>query len=66
MGASHCAFRKTWAELDAHTGDGHVSLDFPVTVSGRLSTSNIRGKLGNGGPELTLRTGDGSIRLEHL
>ena len=54
------------AELDAHTGDGHVSLDFPVTVSGRISTSNIRGKLGNGGPELTLRTGDGSIRLERL
>jgi DUF4097 and DUF4098 domain-containing protein YvlB len=54
------------AELDAHTGDGHISLDFPVTVSGRLSNSDLRGKLGNGGPALTLRTGDGSISLQHL
>ncbi len=54
------------AELDAHTGDGHISLDFPVTVSGKLSNSDIRGKLGNGGPALSLRTGDGSIHLEHL
>jgi DUF4097 and DUF4098 domain-containing protein YvlB len=54
------------AQLDAHTGDGHISVDFPVTVSGTLSKSTIRGKLGTGGPELTIRTGDGSIRLEHL
>ncbi len=54
------------ADLDAHTGDGHISLDFPVTVSGSLNNSSIRGKLAGGGPPLTLRTGDGSIRLERL
>jgi hypothetical protein len=54
------------AQLDAHTGDGHISVDFPITASGTLGNSTIRGKLGNGGPELTIRTGDGSIRLEHL
>jgi DUF4097 and DUF4098 domain-containing protein YvlB len=54
------------ADLDAHTGDGHISMDFPVTVSGSLSTSTIRGKLNGGGQPLSIRSGDGSIRLEHL
>jgi DUF4097 and DUF4098 domain-containing protein YvlB len=54
------------ADLDAHTGDGHITLDFPVTVSGSLSRSTIRGKLGSGGPPLVLRSGDGSIHLEKI
>jgi DUF4097 and DUF4098 domain-containing protein YvlB len=54
------------ADLDAHTGDGHISVDFPVTVSGSLSTSTIRGKLNGGGQPLSIRSGDGSIRLERL
>ncbi len=54
------------AELDAHTNDGHISLSFPVTVSGSISTSSIRGKMNAGGPTLTVRTGDGSIRVERL
>lgn len=54
------------ADLDAHTGDGRITLDFPVTVSGSLNRSTIRGKINGGGPLLTVRTGDGSIRLERL
>ena len=54
------------ADLDAHTGDGNISLDFPVTVSGTVGRSTVRGKLGAGGPPLRLRTGDGSIRLQRL
>jgi hypothetical protein len=52
------------ADLDAHTGDGHITLDLPVTVEGRISPSNVRGKLNGGGPLVTLRSGDGSIRLQ--
>ena len=54
------------ADLDAHTGDGHIVLDLPVTVAGTISTSSVRGKLGAGGPPLRVQTGDGSIRLQKL
>ena len=52
------------ADLDVRTGDGHIDVDFPVTVSGRLSPSSIRGQLNGGGPLLEVRTSDGSITLE--
>jgi hypothetical protein len=52
------------AELDAHTGDGRVDMDgIAVTVNGTISKSTIRGRIGNGGRQLRVRTGDGSITL---
>jgi hypothetical protein len=51
------------ADIVLHTGDGHITLDMPVTVEGRYESSNIRGKLNGGGGLLSIRTGDGSIRL---
>ena len=51
------------ANLDARTNDGRISLGFPVTVDGIISKSEVRGKINGGGGILTLRTGDGSIRL---
>jgi DUF4097 and DUF4098 domain-containing protein YvlB len=51
------------AELYAHTGDGHIQLDIPVTVNGSIERSRIRGKLNGGGPLLEITTGDGSIRI---
>jgi DUF4097 and DUF4098 domain-containing protein YvlB len=54
------------AELDAQTGDGRVTIDFPVTVSGSLSRSRIHGTIQQGGPRLELRTGDGSIHVQRL
>jgi len=51
------------AELYAHTGDGHITLDFPVTVSGSIERSRVRGTLNGGGPQLEISTGDGSIRI---
>lgn len=54
------------ADLDAHTGDGSIVLDSPVTVSGTIRPSLVRGKLGAGGAPLRLQTGDGSIRLKQL
>jgi DUF4097 and DUF4098 domain-containing protein YvlB len=51
------------ADIDATTGDGHISLGIPVTVEGTFSKSAIRGKMNGGGQPLTIHTGDGSIRL---
>lgn len=51
------------AELDAHTGDGHIALEKPVTVSGTVRENTVRGTLGPGGLPLRIHTGDGSIRL---
>ncbi len=51
------------AEIYAHTGDGHITLDVPLTVSGSLERSRIRGKLNGGGPLLEISTGDGSIHV---
>jgi hypothetical protein len=51
------------AELYAHTGDGHITFDFPITVSGSIERSRIRGTLNGGGPQLEISTGDGSIRI---
>lgn len=53
------------ADLDAHTSDGSVSSDLDVTtvVSGRVDKRTLKGRLGEGGRTLRIRTGDGSIRL---
>src|SRR5712691_7414637 len=48
------------------SGDGGITLDFPVTVAGAISPSSVRGKLGAGGPPLRVQTGDGSIHLQRL
>jgi Putative adhesin len=49
--------------VDASTGDGHVSSDIPITMSGGISKSRVQGTLNGGGQSLTIRTGDGSIHL---
>ena len=46
--------------------DGHIDLDLPVTVEGKLGSNTVRGKLNGGGSLLAIKTGDGSIRLEKL
>ncbi len=52
------------ADLDAHTGDGHVKIDFPVTISGKVEESRVRGPMNGGGPQLAVSSGDGDIRIE--
>ena len=51
------------ANVDASTGDGHITTDIPITVSGGLSKTRVQGTLNGGGQSLTIHTGDGSIRL---
>jgi DUF4097 and DUF4098 domain-containing protein YvlB len=54
------------ANLDARTRDGHISSGLPITVEGNLSKSHVQGTLNGGGPLLTVRTDDGSIRLDSM
>ena len=54
------------AELDAHTGDGSINThDVTLSnVTGRIGRNSLRGRLGNGGHTVRVRTGDGSITLK--
>ena len=54
------------ADLDAHTGDGRITSDFPVTTSGERHENELRGKLNSGGSTLELRSGDGTIHLSRM
>ncbi len=54
------------AFLDAWTSDGHIDLQLPVEISGRVEEKRIRGKLRGGGPTLQIHTSDGSITLRGL
>jgi len=50
------------ARLKADTSNGSVSSDFEVTVSSKGKT-HIEGTIGSGGPNITLDTSNGNIRL---
>lgn len=52
------------ADLDAKTTNGSISFDFPITVqSMEKSKHRLRGQIGQGGPLVSLKTVNGSIRL---
>jgi len=54
-------------DLDASTGSGSVVVDRPVTmtVQGDLRKAQryVKGKVGGGGPELTVHTGSGDVEI---
>lgn len=52
------------ADLDLHTGDGHITVNVPVTMEGKLNRQDIHGKLNGGGNRLVVHTGDGSITVD--
>jgi len=53
------------ADLDAHTGDGNIrnELELSTANGGESDRRTVRGRLGEGGKRLRIRTGDGGIRL---
>ncbi|MEK6612164.1 MAG: DUF4097 family beta strand repeat-containing protein [Gemmatimonadota bacterium] len=52
------------ADVEMRTVNGSItSEDFPITVQGRFDRRRISGKIGKGGPELSVSTVNGSIRL---
>ncbi len=51
------------ADLDVHTGDGGITLDLPVAITGRVTHSTVVGAMNGGGPPIMIRSGDGSITI---
>src|SRR5688572_27919894 len=55
------------AEVDARTGDGAISTSGEIALTRPAGDGQrrriVRGRIGTGGEVLTLRTGDGSIRI---
>ncbi|MEP7380924.1 MAG: DUF4097 family beta strand repeat-containing protein [Gemmatimonadota bacterium] len=51
------------ADVEANSGNGGVSTDFPITIHGKLSPSRLRGTIGNGGRRLRMSTGNGSMEI---
>ena len=56
------------ADLDIHTGDGHIDCQLPLTMNGYNSGGghNVRGHLNSGGTPLTIHTGDGNVSIVAL
>ena len=54
------------ANIEASSGDGHITSDIPITMEGVMSKSRVRGKMNGGGSTLTIHTGDGSIHLKQV
>jgi DUF4097 and DUF4098 domain-containing protein YvlB len=52
------------ADLDARVTNGHITVDFPVTLQSlKGSKKRIEGRIGQGGPSISLHTTNGSITL---
>ena len=53
---------QTHANVVARTVNGSIATDFPLGVQGKIG-KKLEGKLGEGGPPITLSTVNGSIRI---
>ncbi len=57
------------ADLNVHTSDGHVNCALPLVMDNYQSGGSgheLRGKLNGGGTPLTIKTSDGSVKIEYL
>ena len=53
------------AHLEAGTVNGDLSIDFPVTVQGRI-TRELEVNLGAGGPTVRAMTTNGGVKIKRL
>ena len=56
--------QQTSFELYAHTSSGSIESKFPITMEGMISTRELHGKVGAGGPVVDLRTSSGTIHID--
>jgi len=55
------------ADFSARSTNGSITVDFPVTIQGTISSRHrIEGRIGEGGPSIELETTNGSIRVNKL
>ena len=58
--------RDAGATIDAETSGGDVVCDVPVTVSGRIRESEVKGVVNGGGPTIYAHTSGGDVRIRTL
>lgn len=51
------------ASVEASTGSGSITTDFPIKLIGRLSPSRLRGTIGDGTRRLRMSSGNGSMEI---
>lgn len=51
------------AEVRASSVNGSIKSDFPLSIKGRWGPQSARGTLGSGGPDLSIKTVNGSIKI---
>jgi hypothetical protein len=54
------------ADLDAKTSGGSVNSEVDISFRGKVKSSQLAGKINNGGPKLYLRTSGGGININSL
>jgi hypothetical protein len=54
------------ATIDASTSGGEVECDLPVTVTGKLKSTSIRGTVNGGGNTIYAHTSGGNVRIRGL
>src|SRR3954469_23410735 len=66
-GGIHARLPRTFAaRIDAANTNGSIESDLPVTTSGSQNKHSLHGTMNGGGPELRLRTTNGSIQINAM
>jgi DUF4097 and DUF4098 domain-containing protein YvlB len=55
---------ETSAEIDVHSVNGGVKSDLPITVVGEVKHGQLRGRVGDGGPPITITSVNGGVTLQ--
>ncbi len=54
------------ADIEARTTNGRINIDFPVTIQGgQISKRRLDGRIGDGGPLISLKTTNGSVKIRN-
>ncbi|HZF37952.1 MAG TPA: DUF4097 family beta strand repeat-containing protein [Blastocatellia bacterium] len=54
---------ETNAEIDVHSVNGGIDSDLPITVLGEMKHGQLRGRVGDGGPPITITSVNGGVAL---
>jgi DUF4097 and DUF4098 domain-containing protein YvlB len=66
-GGIHARLPRTFAaRIDAANTNGSIESDLPIMVSGSQNKHSLHGTINGGGPELRLRTTNGSIHINSI
>jgi DUF4097 and DUF4098 domain-containing protein YvlB len=53
----------TNAEIDVHSVNGGINSDLPITVVGEMKRGQMQGRVGEGGPPITITSVNGGVTL---